>query len=125
LEGKIQEEESRAHFEKRRANAKPEFTRDSINPIDGTTRLSPTGYVGPEESAEQLEKEFEARRRAAGCISEGYTAQQQRKDAEGIMRKGRKSPRKPRAGSVVKTAIWVTGMCYIAGVVSEIVTSTV
>jgi hypothetical protein len=99
--------------------------RAKVNPIDGTTRLSPTGYVGPEESAEQLEKEFQDRRRAAGYISEGYTADQQQKDAEEVMRKARKTARKQKTGSVVKTAIWVAGMCYVAGVVSEIVTSTV
>jgi hypothetical protein len=99
--------------------------RADVNPIDGTTRLSPTGYVGPEESAEQLEKEFEARRRAAGYISEGHTAEQQRKDADEAIGRGRKMVRRQRAGSVVKTAIWVAGMCYVAGVVSEIVTSTV
>jgi hypothetical protein len=34
-----------------------------INPIDGTTRLSPTGFVGNSVS---LEREFEERRKAAG-----------------------------------------------------------
>ncbi|KAF1935870.1 hypothetical protein EJ02DRAFT_506827 [Clathrospora elynae] len=92
--------------------------RVTVNPIDGTTRLSPTGYVGPEESREQLEKEFDERREAAGKLSskeqERYE-QSPEKDKSRI--KGRK---RVGAGSVVKTAIWAAAVCYVVGVVGEI-----
>lgn len=104
-------------------NERPDFGRDTVNPIDGTTRLSPTGYVGPEESAEQLEKEFQDRRKAARQINERFTTELEQ--IREIQAKGSKMARRRRAGGVVKTAIWVAGTCYVAGVVSEIVTSTV
>lgn len=95
------------------------FNHGATNPIDGTTRLSPTGYVGPEESAEQLEKDFLERRSAADRL------QQFKNDEPGQVRHTAnrwKARRRGRAGSVVKTAIWVAGMCYIAGVIGEICT---
>ncbi|KAH7072393.1 hypothetical protein FB567DRAFT_201959 [Paraphoma chrysanthemicola] len=82
----------------------------TVNPIDGTTRLSPTGYVGPEESAEHLEREFDERRQAAGR----FNGKERERDE-----KPRKEKQKGGAG-VVKTAIWVAGVCYVAGVVGEI-----
>ncbi|KAL5119225.1 hypothetical protein ACEQ8H_002936 [Pleosporales sp. CAS-2024a] len=88
--------------------------RDSVNPIDGTTRLSPTGYVGPEGSAEQLENEFQARRHAAGKM-QGETSSPERPRDE-----GRRTRQKGGAVGVAKTVIWVTGMCYVAGVIGEI-----
>jgi hypothetical protein len=101
------------------ANEQPDFSRDTVNPIDGTTRLSPTGYVGPEESAEQLEKEFQDRRQAAGKMHGKESTQQEQPRDEG------KKGRKRGAGGVVKTAIWVAGMCYVAGVIGEIATGGV
>lgn len=95
------------------------FDHGATNPIDGTTRLSPTGYVGPEESAEQLEKEFQDRRNAADKLN--WVKETKQNQAQ-INAKHRKSKRKGGAGSVVKTAIWVAGMCYIAGVIGEIST---
>jgi hypothetical protein len=92
----------------------------TTNPIDGTTRLSPTGYVGPEESPEQLEKEFQARRQAASSMN-GNVFEQPRKQEE----EGRREKRKGGAGGVVKTAIWVAGMCYVVGVVGEIYTPSI
>ncbi|CAI6337094.1 unnamed protein product [Periconia digitata] len=44
------------------ASANSEWTQ-KVNPIDGTTRLSPTGFAGP--SSLELEQDFEERRRAA------------------------------------------------------------
>ncbi|KAH7064017.1 hypothetical protein BKA63DRAFT_428124 [Paraphoma chrysanthemicola] len=82
----------------------------TVNPIDGTARLSPTGYVGPEESAEHLEREFDERRQAAGR----FNGKEREHDE-----KPKKERRRGGAG-VVKTAIWVTGVCYVAGVVGEI-----
>jgi hypothetical protein len=94
--------------------------RGSTNPIDGTTRLSPTGYVGPEESAEQLEKEFQERRQAAGKMNEKGNKRQGQPREE-----SKKAKRRGGAGGVIKTAIWVAGVCYVAGVVGEIATTTV
>ncbi|KAL6711055.1 hypothetical protein ACN47E_006930 [Coniothyrium glycines] len=89
-----------------------------VNPIDGTTRLSPTGYVGPEESHEQLEREFEERSQAAGRLSAA------RKTDEQGQTRSKSEPRKRRgAGGVVKTAIWAAAACYVAGVIGEIATS--
>jgi hypothetical protein len=85
-----------------------------VNPIDGTARLSPTGYVGPEESAEHLERECEERRQAAGRFKG--------KDSERD-EKPRKERRWGGAG-VVKTAIWVAGVCYVAGVMGEIASAS-
>ncbi|KAH7382715.1 hypothetical protein DE146DRAFT_240015 [Phaeosphaeria sp. MPI-PUGE-AT-0046c] len=93
-----------------------------VNPIDGTTRLSPTGYVGPEESAEQLEKEFQERRNAADMVNGTREISQEQAR---INAKHRNAKRKGGAGSVVKTAIWVAGMCYVAGVIGEISTGGV
>jgi hypothetical protein len=93
----------------------PDFSRDNVNPIDGTTRLSPTGYVGPEESAEQLEKEFQERRHAASRMNvKEHTQKEPREEGKKENRRG--------AGGVAKTAIWVAGMCYVAGVIGEIAT---
>lgn len=93
----------------------PDFSRDNVNPIDGTTRLSPTGYVGPEESAEQLEKEFQERRQAAARMNVKENTREEPRE-EGKKEKNR------GAGGVAKTAIWVAGMCYVAGVIGEIAT---
>ncbi|KAL1800687.1 hypothetical protein ACET3X_001029 [Alternaria dauci] len=92
--------------------------RGNVNPIDGTVRLSPTGYVGPEESQEQLEKEFTERRQAAERVvgidgngnEQGPTQQET---------KGRKKGGK--GAGVVKTAIWAAAVCYVAGVLGEVV----
>jgi hypothetical protein len=92
----------------------------TTNPIDGTTRLSPTGYVGPEESQEQLEKEFQARREAASNMN-GNVFEQPREKREDT----KKEKRKGGVGGVVKTAIWVAGICYVVGVVGEIYTPSI
>jgi hypothetical protein len=111
-----------------------EFTRplgNSVNPIDGTARLSPTGYVGPEESPEQLEKEFQERRQAAGrFMGNGEPMRHFRYD-KGKLSPGLISPRDKdrserrggRTGGVLKTAIWAAGICYVVGVVGEIATT--
>ncbi|CAO2652920.1 Nn.00g023310.m01.CDS01 [Neocucurbitaria sp. VM-36] len=96
-----------------------ETERRTVNPIDGTTRLSPTGYVGPEESQEQLEKEFQERREAAGKFSRNNNHQQERSEDQ----KETKGRRRGGAGSVAKTAIWAAAVCYIVGVLGEIATS--
>jgi hypothetical protein len=101
-------------------NDPSDTSKVAINPIDGTTRLSPTGYVGPDESPEQLEKEFQQRRDAASTLNGKVSEQQERPREE-----EKKAKRKGGAGGVVKTAIWVAGMCYVVGVVGEIYTPSI
>lgn len=93
--------------------------RGSVNPVDGTARLSPTGYVGPDESPEQLETEFEQRREAAGKVR-SEESQRQEREQEKKESRGRK--RGGGAGSVAKTAIWAAAVCYVVGVFGEIAT---
>ncbi|KAJ4363116.1 hypothetical protein N0V83_010236 [Neocucurbitaria cava] len=97
-----------------------ETERRTVNPIDGTARLSPTGYVGPEESQEQLEKEFEERREAADRFSRKGGKQQDYSQDQ----KETKGRRKGGAGSVAKTAIWAAAVCYVVGVFGEIATTS-
>ena len=104
----------------RASTSAPEQEPTQINPIDGTVRLSPTGYVGPEESQEQLAKEFDARREAAGRLnaSEEITDQTSSPQENG---RGRKKERGRGAlGGVAKTAIWAAAVCYVVGVFGEI-----
>ncbi|KAI4705223.1 hypothetical protein J4E81_000103 [Alternaria sp. BMP 2799] len=91
--------------------------RTYINPIDGTARLSPTGYVGPEESEEQLEKDFTERRQAAErAVSNQESSTEQ--DRSGRTTKDKK--RGGKAAGIVKTAIWASALCYVAGVIGEL-----
>lgn len=98
------------------AEAATESFSSEVNPIDGTTRLSPTGYSGIEQSREQLEKDFEERRQAAAATeavrSKGSRQQPRNEDV----------PKKKRGGvgGVVKTAIWASAVCYIVGVTAEV-----
>ncbi|KAI8931305.1 hypothetical protein NX059_011647 [Plenodomus lindquistii] len=100
--------------------AEAKASRQNVNPIDGTARLSPTGYVGPEESQEQLEKDFQERRQTAkkltGAEAKALTNQR-------MLYRDRETSREKRrgAGSVVKTAIWAAATCYVFGVIGEIV----
>lgn len=85
-----------------------------INPIDGTTRLSPTGYVG---DGLELEREFEERRKAAGEYSGRFMGGQ---GARGWRRaKKEKNTGKVGFGGVMKTAIIAGAWCYVAGVIAE------
>ncbi|KAJ4324048.1 hypothetical protein N0V94_001550 [Neodidymelliopsis sp. IMI 364377] len=89
-----------------------------VNPIDGTTRLSPTGYSGVEESQEQLERDFEDRRQAAATAAESVRSQKSKQARDETA--PQKKKKKGSVGSVVKTAIWATTACYIVGVVGEV-----
>lgn len=100
-----------------------DLERKSVNPIDGTARLSPTGYVGPEESQEELEKEFQERRQAAGQFNEVEDVQRAQNDYQARNRRGRTENRRGTVGGVVKTAIWAAAVCYVVGVFGEIATS--
>jgi hypothetical protein len=91
-----------------------------INPIDGTARLSPTGFVGDDLN---LEKDFQERRKAAG----EYHGRRSREDLDGKKkwkseaRSERKEKRKGGFGSVMKTAIVAAATCYVVGVAAELV----
>jgi hypothetical protein len=89
-----------------------------VNPIDGTTRLSPTGYSGVEQSPEQLERDFEERRQAAAAATEAARSKAKGKHLpkdEDVLKRKRGG-----FGSVVKTAIWASAVCYIVGVTAEV-----
>lgn len=103
-------------------NALWEPERKGVNPIDGTARLSPTGYVGPEESQEQLESEFQERRQAAGHFNSVGNMRRTQKEREEGQRSREKEKRRGGAGGVVKTAIWAAAVCYVVGVFGEIAT---
>ncbi|RMZ73476.1 conserved serine-threonine rich [Pyrenophora seminiperda CCB06] len=98
-------------------NAKEKQNAMNINPIDGTTRLSPTGYVGPAESQEQLEKEFAERRMAAERLSSSEGIEQEQQQGK---QKPKNSKKGGRGAGVVKTAIWAATACYVVGVIGEI-----
>jgi len=105
---------SAAEIAKERENI---MERGNINPIDGTTRLSPTGYVSPAESPEQLEKEFTERRLAAERLSSIEGAEQEQyRDQQN----SKSSKKGGRGAGVVKTAIWAATACYVVGVVGEL-----
>jgi hypothetical protein len=96
----------------------------AVNPIDGTTRLSPTGYAGPEESQEQLKQEFDERRalaRAFGTrkhLEQGIGDEWREKEwARSMIGK------KGRGSAVLKTAIWAAAGCYVVGVLGELASS--
>lgn len=95
------------------------FRRD-VNPIDGTARLSPTGYVGPEESREQLAKEFEERRQAAEKVTAAEATFGSKHQSINEHQKAPKEKRGGGTGSVVKSAIWAAATCYVFGVIGEI-----
>jgi hypothetical protein len=91
--------------------------RSYINPIDGTARLSPTGYVGPEESEEQLEREFTERRQAAERVA---TNEENNVEQDLSKRATKGKSKAGKAAGIVKTAIWASALCYVAGVVGEL-----
>lgn len=101
------------------ASPDPELKEEGwkgINPIDGTTRLSPTGYVG---DGLELEREFQERRAAAGQYH-GRFAGREREKGRRRERKGEEGKGKVGVGGVMKTAIIAAAWCYVAGVVAEL-----
>ncbi|KAJ8114297.1 hypothetical protein OPT61_g3790 [Boeremia exigua] len=98
------------------ADTSAEAFSSPVNPIDGTSRLSPTGYSGVEQSRDQLEKDFEERRQAAAATEAARSkkTKQQAKEEGGPKKKG------GSVGGVVKTAIWASAVCYIVGVTAEV-----
>lgn len=98
------------------AGTASEFHSGEVNPIDGTTRLSPTGYSGVEQDREQIERDFEERRQAAAAAEAARSkrSKHQARDEELPKRK------RGGVGGVVKTAIWASAVCYIVGVTAEV-----
>ncbi|KAJ4291772.1 hypothetical protein N0V90_009667 [Kalmusia sp. IMI 367209] len=86
-----------------------------INPVDGTTTLSPTGFVGVGSDLE-TDLDFAERRKKA----EDFTVK--RKSLEDFVKETDKRNRKSRGGvgGVAKTAIWAGALCYVTGVVAEL-----
>jgi hypothetical protein len=93
--------------------------RNPMNPIDGTARLSPTGYAGPEDSPEQLAKEFNERRAAARNMRPRGLNEVIKQHAA-IQRKKEKH-KKGGVVRVVQTGIWAAAVCYVFGVLGEVV----
>jgi hypothetical protein len=95
--------------------------RNTVNPIDGTTRLSPTGYASPEESEEQLKQEFDGRREMARAFAMRKDSKRLRTIREEHEReRGKGERRGRRAAGVIKTAIWTAAGCYVVGVLGEL-----
>jgi hypothetical protein len=90
-------------------------TDTTINPIDGTARLSPTGYASPQESQERLREEFEERREMARAFCRA-------KSVKRAFDEGQEKARKKggRGAGVIKTAIWAVAGCYVVGVLGEL-----
>lgn len=86
-----------------------------MNPIDGTPRLSPTGYSGVEQSREQLAQDFEERRQASAAIEAASNRRGRQQTKEERTEKG-----KGGVSGVVKTAIWAGAVCYVIGVTAEV-----
>lgn len=86
-----------------------------INPVDGTTTLSPTGFEGVGSDLER-ELEFQERRRKAQEYHGG------KEDVETGKRYEKGEKRKGRVGfgGVVRTAIWAGAFCYVVGVLGEV-----
>lgn len=101
--------------------------RNPINPIDGTTRLSPTGFVGVEPDlrdeelrGQQRQEWYEKwKRENAGM---GGLGERTKKDRERWKDDGEGERRKRRGGaaSVFKTAIVASAGCYAIGVIGEL-----
>lgn len=85
-----------------------------INPVDGTTTLSPTGFVG---IGSDLDREIDFAERRKKADEYHREASKSRNKTEGP-RKDRKG--RVGVGGVVKTAIWAGALCYIVGVGAEI-----
>ena len=67
-------------------------------------------------------KEFEERRQAAEkLIPHDVKVAMGYEEMLRIKKQGQRMKRRRAAGGVVKTAIWVAGVCYVVGVVGEVV----
>lgn len=84
-----------------------------INPVDGTTRLSPTGFVGVDDFREDIRQEMMELRRQRE--KEKHSEKESAGDE-----KPKKEKRQGGTASVLKTAIVATAVCYVAGVGGEI-----
>lgn len=102
-----------------------------INPIDGTTRLSPTGFVGvdPEIMKEGLERDVDADQRQqyyeTWKVENGKREREREREWEGDRGWGwrgreRDGRERRRSHGVLKTAIVAGTACYVVGVVGEL-----
>ncbi|KAJ4360107.1 uncharacterized protein N0V89_000667 [Didymosphaeria variabile] len=85
-----------------------------INPVDGTTTLSPTGFVGVRSDLDREVDFAERRRKADEYHREVNRLRNSTKEPE------KKERRRVGMGGVVKTAIWAGAFCYIVGVAAEV-----
>lgn len=119
LRDALDETSSTRGFETVSAQAPPDTATEpfssEVNPIDGTSRLSPTGYSGVEQSQEQLERDFEERRQAAAATEAARSKKSKQQARDEVPNK-----RRGGVGGVVKTAIWASAVCYIVGVTAEL-----
>ncbi|KAF2469704.1 uncharacterized protein BDR25DRAFT_343668 [Lindgomyces ingoldianus] len=89
-----------------------------INPVDGTTRLSPTGFVGVDDDLrEEVRREIEEVRKKRD--------ERRLREGKGELGRGKKDKgeRRRKGGAVagiVKTGIWAAAACYVAGVLGEL-----
>lgn len=91
-----------------------------INPVDGTTTLSPTGFEGVGSDLER-ELEFQERRRKAQEYNVAREDDEASKQHGKTTREKRKNKGRVGFGGVVKTAIWASALCYVVGVVAEVI----
>ncbi|KAL5388140.1 hypothetical protein DPSP01_003129 [Paraphaeosphaeria sporulosa] len=83
-----------------------------INPVDGTTTLSPTGFVS---LGSDLDHDFAERRKKADEYHKEVNKSKKNMEApEGKKRGGL------GVGGVVRTAIWASAFCYVVGVAAEV-----
>lgn len=94
-----------------------------INPVDGTTRLSPTGFVGVDDFREDIRREMaESRRVKEQEGREEETAQSAETSSSGSdAKQDKKAKRRGGVAGVFKTAIVAGAVCYIVGVGGEVV----
>ncbi|KAF2442939.1 hypothetical protein P171DRAFT_433313 [Karstenula rhodostoma CBS 690.94] len=83
-----------------------------INPVDGTTTLSPTGFVSV---GSDLDRDFAERRRKADEYHREVKKSKKNMEAPERKKKG-----KVGVGGVVKAAIWAGALCYVVGVAAEV-----
>ncbi|KAF2999798.1 hypothetical protein E8E13_006212 [Curvularia kusanoi] len=97
-----------------KTNADP--VSGQTNPIDGTPRLSPTGYSGVERTREENGAECEGRRQESAAIEgKAWNERSRQHSKEEVPGRG-----KGGVSSVLKAAIWASAACYVIGVTAEV-----
>ncbi|KAL5417952.1 hypothetical protein PMIN04_007528 [Paraphaeosphaeria minitans] len=83
-----------------------------INPVDGTTTLSPTGFVSV---GSDMDRDFAERRRKADEYHREVNKSKTNQEAPQKKQRGREG-----VSGVVKTVIWAGAFCYVVGVAAEV-----